>query len=365
MKVHYVLENIEEVLGGLTRGVNLEMFDKGYTTDGGRMQAFYPTTNVFGAVLPSNSPGVHSLWVPTLAMKIPLLLKPGREEPWTPMRVIQSFLKAGMPASAIAFLPADHAGAGDILRLCGRSMAFGDDRTMAPYKNDHRVEIHGTGYSKIIFGEDMADQYEAYTDLLFEAVAANGGRACVNASGIWTPKNGDGIANALAKRFASIVPRPWDDPNCEISAFAKPEVAEAIDNMLTEALKTPGAVDVTEKLRGGTPRLVKVGRIAYLLPTVVRCDTPDHPLANKEFLFPYASVIECPQREVLSRIGYTLAASILTNDAGFIAEAMACANIERLNVGPLPTNRLTWDQPHEGNLFNHLYKQRALQFAAV
>ena len=34
---------------------------------------------------------------------------------------------------------------------------------------------------------------------------------------------------------------------------------------------------------------------------------------------------------------------------------------ERLYIGPLPTNRLTWDQPHEGNLFTHLYKQRALQ----
>ena len=47
----------------------------------------------------------------------------------------------------------------------------------------------------------------------------------------------------------------------------------------------------------------------------------------------------------------------------FIAECMGCASIERLNIGPLPTNRLTWDQPHEGNLFTHLYKQRALQHA--
>ncbi|QEL16972.1 aldehyde dehydrogenase family protein [Limnoglobus roseus] len=361
-KVHYVLNNIEEVVGGLTRGLDVEALDKGYSTKAGRMQAFYPTTDVFGAVLPSNSPGVHSLWVPTLAFKIPLLLKPGREEPWTPYRVLQAFIKAGIPAHFMAFLPADHAGAGDILRLCGRSMAFGDDRTMAPYKNDHRVEIHGTGYSKLIFGEDEADNYEKYTDLFVEAVAANGGRACVNASAIWTPKNGDKIAEALAKKLAGMKPRAWDDPACEISAFAKPEVAEAINNMIDEALKTPGAVDVTEKLRG-SPRLVKDGRIAYLLPTVIRCETPEHPLANKEFLFPYASVIECPQADVLKRIGYTLAATVISNDASFIGAALACPTIERLNIGPLPTNRLTWDQPHEGNLFTHLYKQRALQIA--
>ena len=362
LKVHHVLDNIEEVLNGLTRGLDLEALDKGYSTKGGRMQAFFPTTHVFGAVLPSNSPGVHSLWVPSLAFKMPLLLKPGREEPWTPMRVIQAFIKAGMPAQFMAFLPADHSGAGDILRLCGRSMAFGDDKTMAPYKNDHKVEIHGTGYSKYLFGEDAAENIEDYTDLMVEGIAANGGRACVNASAVWTPKNADRLADAIAKRFATMVPRPWDDPNCEISAFAKPEVAEAINNMLEEGLKVPGAVDVTAKYRT-LPRLVKEGRIAYLLPTIIRCDSPDHPLANKEFLFPYASVIECPQADILNRIGYTLAASLITKDMGFIADAMACNHIERLNIGPLPTNRLTWDQPHEGNLFTHLYKQRSLNIA--
>jgi len=198
---------------------------------------------------------------------------------------------------------------------------------------------------------------------MVESIAANGGRACVNSSAVWTPKNADAIANGIAKRFVTMTPRPWDHPDCEISAFAKPEVAEAINNMIDELLKTPGARDITQEVRG-TPRLVKEGRIAYLLPTVIRCDSPEHPLANKEFLFPYASVIECPQDDMLSRIGYSLAASVLTEDAGFVADAMACSHIERLNIGPLPTNRLTWDQPHEGNLFTHLYKQRALSQAS-
>ena len=364
LKVQYVLGHMDEVLAGLTRGLDLAALDRGYTTTGGRMQAFYSTTDVFGAVLPSNSPGVHSLWVPTLALKTPLLLKPGREEPWTPMRVIQSFLKAGMPASVMAFLPTDHAGSADILRLCGRSMAFGDDRSMSPYKADHRVEVHGTGYSKFLFGADAAEKYEKYTDLLVEGIAANGGRACVNASAVWTPTHADRIAEAVAKKLVGVVPRPWDDPGCEISAFAKPEVAEAINSMVDEGLKTPGARDVTQELRG-TPRLVTVGRIAYLLPTIIRCDSPEHPLANKEFLFPYAAVIEHPQETMLDRIGYTLAASVISEDGGFIAQAMACPHIDRLNVGPLPTNKLSWDQPHEGNLFTHLYKQRSLNLAGA
>jgi hypothetical protein len=53
----------------------------------------------------------------------------------------------------------------------------------------------------------------------------------------------------------------------------------------------------------------------------------------------------------------------LTEDEGFIGQMLECPHLERLNIGPIPTTRLTWDQPHEGNLFTHLYRQRALQVA--
>ena len=35
--------------------------------------------------------------------------------------------------------------------------------------------------------------------------------------------------------------------------------------------------------------------------------------------------------------------------------------VDRLNVGPIPTNVISWDQPHEGNLFEHLYARRSYQ----
>lgn len=361
-KVEYVLRNIETVLGGLTRGMDLSVLDKGYTESGGRMTAFYPTTDAFGAILPSNSPGVHSLWVPAIAMKTPLVLKPGREEPWTPMRVLQSFAKAGIPLSALNFYPTDHAGAGDILRLTGRSMLFGDSRTTDPYKNDHRVELHGPGYSKVLIGEDVVDRWPDFIDVIAESIAANGGRACVNASAVWTPRHGKAIAEALADRLAKVKARPWDDPECEIAAFANPDVAKALSARIDEGLQTPGATDVTEQKRG-SHRLVTEGRIAWVLPTIIHCDSPSHPLANIELLFPYASVIECPQRDLLKKIGPTLAAMALTEDEAFSRALLDCPLIERLNIGPIPTTRLTWDQPHEGNLFTHLYRQRALQHA--
>ncbi len=39
-------------------------------------------------------------------------------------------------------------------------------------------------------------------------------------------------------------------------------------------------------------------------------------------------------------------------------------HVDRLNLGPIPTNQIGWDQPHEGNLFDHLYGRRAIQRVA-
>ena len=114
------------MLRGLTRGLDLSILDSGYGEHGGHAISYYPRTQALGVVLPSNSPGVHSLWVPAIPLKMPLVLKPGSAEPWTPFRLIQAFIKAGVPAAAFSYYPADHAGAGEVVRRTGRSMFFGD-----------------------------------------------------------------------------------------------------------------------------------------------------------------------------------------------------------------------------------------------
>jgi len=106
---------------------------------------------------------------------------------------------------------------------------------------------------------------------------------------------------------------------------------------------------------------VQQGRCAWLLPTIIWCEDRKHPLANREFLFPFASVVECPVNEMPDAIGPSLVVTAITNDAKLRRALMASPNVDRLNLGPVPTWQLSWDQPHEGNLFEHLYRQRALQ----
>lgn len=365
MKIYKVMAEVDAVLDGLTRTLDLSILDEGFGRQGDQLVSFLAETRWLGAVLPSNSPGVHTLWIPAIPLKISLCLKPGREEPWSPFRVIQAFIKAGVPAEAFCFYPTDHGGAGEILRRTGRSMLFGGASTTKAWARDPRVQLHGPGYSKIVFGADAAGGWRDHIDLLVNSVLENGGRSCINASGIWTPAHGREIAEAVAERLARVEPLPPEDADAVISAVANRRFAEMMDSLVEQGLGVPGAEDLTAKHRGAdSPRLVEAHGSTYLRPTIIWCEDPEHPLANREFLFPYSSVVEVPQAEVLERIGPTLVTTAITRDPRFERALLDCPHIDRLNLGEVPTCRLSWDQPHEGNLFQHLYRQRALQYVA-
>ena len=363
-KIRTVLKEMEAVLGGLTRGLNLPILDSGWGVQNKRPLSYVRQTNMLGAVLPSNSPGVHSLWLPAIPMKTPLVLKPGGEEPWTPYRIAQAFIAAGCPPEAFGFYPTDYAGAAEILLRSGRSMLFGGESTVAPWKTDPRVQIHGPGRSKIIIAEDKISGWEDYLNVMVDSIVDNGGRSCINASGIWAPSHGRDIAAALAKRLARIDAQPLDDPQAQIAAFSNPKFAHQLSSLIDNQLKTPGARDVTAEIRGNG-RLVEKAGCTYLLPTVIWCESPEHPLANTEYLFPFVSVVEVPQPKILERIGPTLVVSAFTEDEAYIDELLGSPDVERLNLGAISTNQISWDQPHEGNLFEHLYRQRAFQMTGT
>jgi acyl-CoA reductase-like NAD-dependent aldehyde dehydrogenase len=370
-KIKSMLANMENVLNGLTRGIDWNVLDRGFGEFEGRALSFFPRTQSLGAVLPNNSPGVHSLWIPAFALRIPLVLKPGSAEPWTPYRIIQSLIKAGAPREVFSFYPTDHAGASEILRNCGRSLLFGDSSTTSIWANDPRIEIHGPGYSKVIVGEDCIDDWEQYLDVIVASIADNGGRSCVNASAVWVPRHANAISEALAERLVQIVPRAADDPQAQLAPFVDPQIATRINSMIDQGLNEPGARDVTAAHRrtDGTTahdpdRLVTWNGCSYLLPTLIRC-AADHPLANREYLFPFAAIVEIPQNEVLSQLGPSLVVTAITKDPKLIQTLVNSPQIDRLNIGPLSTTQISWDQPHEGNLFEHLYGRRAFQRAAA
>jgi hypothetical protein len=361
-KIALVLTDMTTILKGLTRGLDPTVIDAGMGVQQGVPVSFYRTTDSLGVVLPSNSPGVNSLWIPAIALKVPVVLKPGRDDPWTPYRIIQALYAAGCPRSALSFYPTSHEGAHALLAIAGRSQLFGDASITKRYAGDPRVELHGPGYSKVLIGADKSADWKRLLDVLVASVAANGGRSCVNASAIVVASHGKEIAAALAERLAAIVPRDADDNKAGLAGFANPAMAESISQTIDTALQEPGAEDVTARFRGG-PRLVQHQGRTFLKPTVVLCGSFDHPLANREFLFPYCSVVEVPQDQMLAKIGPSLVVSAISDDPAWRRQLLASPLIHRLNLGAMATSHVHWDQPHEGNLFEFLYRRRAVQTA--
>lgn len=362
-KIATVLENVAEVLGGLTRGLDLSILDRGWGQQHGRMIGYLCNANSLGGILPSNSAGVHSLWVPSIALKVPLVLKPGSTEPWSPHRIAQAFMKADCPPSAFTLYPTSHDGATEILLRSDRSVLYGSESTVAPWRSDPRIQIHGTGWSKILFGDDTIADWKDYLDLMVTSVSQNSGRSCINTSSIWVPAEGRNIATALAEKLCQITPLPLDHPEAKLSAFANPKVAYQLELMIKQHLKTPGAVDISSQVFGQST-VVESDGYTFLQPKILYCTDPSHPLANTEFLFPFVSVVETSQTDILDQIGSTLVATALTEDQDWIDDLLHCSHIDRLNLGPIPTNQISWDQPHEGNLFELLYRQRAMQAIA-
>lgn len=363
-KVRGAMAEARDVLNGLTRNIDFEVLDRGFGEIEGQALSFYPRTESLGVVLPSNSPGVHTLWIPSVPLKIPLVLKPGSAEPWTPYRIIQAFIHAGAPREAFSFYPTDHAGAAEILRSCERGIIFGDTSSVGAWANDPRIEIHGPGYSKIVIGEDCIDEWEKYLDVMVESISANGGRSCINASSVWVPTHAKEISEALSARLAAIAPRAADDERAQLAPFADANVAARISQLIDQGLTEPGAREVSASYRS-SERLVTNDGCSYLLPTIVLCENAAHPMANKEFMFPFASVVKANQEEIPEALGPSLVVTAITSDPKLIRRLVTSPNVDRLNIGAVPTNQISWDQPHEGNLFEHLYARRAFQRAVA
>ena len=361
-KLRYVLDHLDEVLTSLTRKLDLDILTRGYGDEDGVIRSYQATAPVLGMVLPSNSPGVHSLWLPIIPLQIGLVLKPGPQEPWTPWRMSQAFFEAGVPREAIALYP----GMGDVgaavLNHCSRSLIFGGTATVEQYAANPAVQVHGPGFSKILLGDDQVDNWEQYLDLMVDSILINGGRSCINCSGIWAPRRTREIAEAVAERLGPIAPLPPDDPQAALAAFTVPGQAAAISADIDNALKDDGVEEVSARYQEGG-RLERKERCDYLRPTVVHCASPEAAMAGKEYMYPFATVVECPQDKMIGAIGSTLVATALTEDPVFTRALLDARNIDRLNIGPVPTIKLNWLQPHEGNIVDFLFRPRAFQRA--
>ncbi len=358
----FVLANMDRMLDALSRGLPPEIFWKGFGTEHrGVVVSYQAQSPVLGLVLPSNSPGVHTLWLPVIALGVGLVMKPGSQEPWTPYRMTSAMIEAGIPAEAISLYPGPTDVGAGILNTCRRSMIFGSAKTVEQYRANPGVQVHGPGFSKIILGDDCVDEWEKHLDMMAESVAINSGRGCINASAIYASRHTKEIAAALADRLGPIDVKPPQDPDAKLAAFTIPGAAKAIWGQIEAGLKVSGVSHMTAPYGD---RLVEGERCGWLRPVVAHCSSPEPEIAKAEYMFPFVSVVECPQATMLEKIGPTLVCTAITGNPAFQSDLVNSTAIDRLNLGSIPTTKLDWLQPHEGNIIDFLYRSRALQMPA-
>ena len=166
------------------------------------------------------------------------------------------------------------------------------------------------------------------------------------------------IADALAQRIGPVEVKPPDDPQAALAAFTVPGVAAAVWKLIEADLREEGVEHMTAAYG---PRLVELERRAYLRPTIIHCKSPQAAVARKEFMFPFSTVVQCPQERMIELIGPTLVCTAITDQADFKRRLIDATHIDRLNIGPIPTIKLDWLQPHEGNIVEFLFCARAFQ----
>src|SRR4051794_3148392 len=277
-KNQFVLANMDKILDSLTRGLDLNILSRGHGMESRGVPVSYQAQSpVLGMVLPSNSPGVHTLWLPIIPMQVGLVLKPGPQEPWTPYRMTQAFIQAGIPRQAIAIYPGLGEVGAAVLQHCQRSLIFGGTATVEQYKGNPRVQAHGPGFSKILLGDDVVDNWPKYLDMMVNSVFVNSGRGCINCSGVWASRHTKEIAEAIAERIGPVEPLPPEDPNAGLAAFTVAGQAEGVWADIERDLQHAGSVHLTAKYG---PRLVKKERCAYLRPVVVHCDSSEAPISK-------------------------------------------------------------------------------------
>ena len=96
----------------------------------------------------------------------------------------------------------------EVVGRTNRCLIFGGTPTVERYKGDPRIQVHGPGFSKILLGDDVVDEWENYIDLMADSVFLNSGRGCINCSGIWASRHTREIAAAYAERLGPVEPKP-------------------------------------------------------------------------------------------------------------------------------------------------------------
>lgn len=310
-----------------------------------------------GAQLPSNSPGVHQLWIPFLPF-VPVVLKPGSGDPFSPARIRSACIAAGLPEHAISLYYSSGADVGQTIReACGHFMMFGSADAIRPYRLDPRADIHGPGYSKVVFGPDLAPNWEQFLPILIEGIMHNGGRSCINTSVIIAPPpHAEAIAHRLARDLLHYTPKPLGDRSASLAFYPNPLTAEMVYRQMLERC-TEGGGKMIQADRSSP--ISTNATASALAPTVAYFPTMHRAAMKWEFLAPSVAVVAWQGDDLSTALGRTLICTPITEDRATLIALHRARKLSVLNTFAIPTSQIDPLRPIETNVVRFLFEKHS------
>lgn len=305
---------------------------------------------LFAVHAAGNGPGVHGLWPQALALGYRVAVRPSRREPLTAHRLVYALREAGFRAEDAAYLPTDHAGAGEIIRSADFALVYGGQPVVDKYAGDPTVIVNGPGRAKIVITADR--DWRDYLDVIVDSIANLGGMACVNTTAVVYEGDPAPLARAIAERLATIEPLPTDDERAILPTQPR-DKAQALADYL--AAKAAG----TTALLGADQVVAAVGDgYAALRPAVHLMTRPDCDRLNVELPFPCVWVSSWSRDDGMEPLRRSLVVTAITGDEELVDRLLAEPTIGNVYCGRRPTYYTAPGIPHDGFLADALMRNK-------
>lgn len=351
------MENIDEIISKQFRIDNLKVLDTFKTSFNSMIYGITPKADILCAVMPGNHPIVNMMWIIAFAMKYPIVIKPSFDDPYTPLRLIYSLMRAGADKEFFSFYPVNHSDVTDLLKVSGCGIIFGGNDVKEIYKNYPSVRVYGPGNSKIIVGKDCKASLEEIAKFVTKSALYHSGRACISTSSIITENNGERLAKEISEIFMKIQIKDLEKDEAVIGAVRDRHKAELIADAVNQIIKSGKVIDMTPDVEIIQYHDNKV----FLMPKVLYCKDVIDPIFGIEYSFPFIMIGDVQKYDLKDVLKSTLSCCVLSDNNKLIHDLLLLPQIEKIYQGFIDHCKMDFGMPHNGFLSDFLYKYKAFK----
>jgi hypothetical protein len=335
----------------------IDVFDSGVYEAGGIRIGLVPRGRNVGFVMPGNHPSTHFLWLMALAMKVPVVVRPSSDDLFTPYRLVMSFLEAGLPEDAIAFVPGGHDLVDAIVQSCSLTVLFGAQQLADRYASNRNVRVHGPGRSKIVVSAGA--DFDQTVKLISRMVMDDAGRGCINGSAVVVEGDAGKLAAAVAAALEAV---PIQSPLAEGAQLGSVRPAEAAAyNAMIDGRLGSGARELTP---GRDDRVATADGVAMMRPMVIETASFEHPLFGMELPFPFVVFASASHEDLVRAASHSLAVVVAGTDEALTRELLLEPTVDKVFDSGALSTEFDPREPHEGYLLDFLYQKKAIRSGA-